>query len=91
MHKQGHLMLQISAGLLSFLTVLMASYFAWSSNTLLAVDKNVGILSTKMEHYTKTLEIYAENQYTKHEAEADKRLIYKEIELMNIRIDGISK
>lgn len=86
MHAQGHMMLKISVGLLGAIITLMTSYFIWSSNTLLAVDKNVGVLSTKMEHYTKTLEIYAENQYTKDEAAADKKLFQYEIDAIKERI-----
>lgn len=89
MHEQGHLMLKVSVGLLGAIITLMTSYFIWSSNTLLAVDKNVGVLSTKMEHYTKTLEIYAKNQYTKDEAAADKKLMEYEIEAINKRLDRI--
>lgn len=84
MHEQGHYMLKISVFLLGAIVTLMISYFAWSSNTLMAVDKNVGVLASKMETYTRTLEIYAKNQYTKQEAESDKALI-------DFRMDAISK
>lgn len=84
-------MLKISAYLLGAMVTLMIGFFTWSSVTLVEVDKKIELLTKDMGHYVKTLEIYATNQYTKQQAESDKKLIYKEIEILNKRIDGLDK
>ena len=87
--REGHFMLKISVSLLGLIGTLLISYFIWSSNTLLSLDKNVGVLSSKMETYIKTLEIYAANQYTKKEAESDKALFRYRLDTISERLEKL--
>lgn len=103
MHKSGHKMLRLCLWLLSAVGLvvlgiggLIAVWVSWSSNSIVGLEKTVAVVAERMDTYNNEvtalrgdLKDYVQNQYTKAQAEADKRLIWREFEIINKRIDGL--
>jgi len=96
MHKSGHTMLKIALSLLTLLSGIVVTYIYWSGSTLYSLGQAMPVLAERMNTYNNEvtalrsdLKDFTQNQYTKAQAEADKRLIWREFEIINKRIDGL--